>query len=211
MKMFRDRREAGELVAEEIKRQGFSFIRNSIVIALPRGGVVLGRVIAERLNIQLDVICPRKIGAPGNHEYAIGAVAESGEYFLDEVAVRQVGATQEYLRVEIEKQKAEADRRKRKYRGGRDDLDMGGKVVFLVDDGVATGSTMKAAIKSAFAGGAIQVIVAVPVGPEDSIRELEELADQVICLEIPIPFYAVGQFYERFGEVTDEEVIELLK
>jgi putative phosphoribosyl transferase len=206
MKFFANRIDAGKQLASAMKSAG----RNSIVLAVPRGGVVVGFEVAHALKIALDVIITKKIGAPENPELAIGAVAEDGTYLLDDHLVAMLGVPQSYIDAEVQRQKTEIKRRLKTYRGDAPNLEIGGREVILVDDGVATGSTLKAALRSLKKRGAKTVTVAVPVGPADTINELRREADRVVCFSTPDPFYAIGEFYEDFDQTTDEEVIELL-
>ena len=207
MKLFTNRTEAGKRLASALKVVG----KNAIVLAVPRGGVVVGFEIADILNFPLDVIITKKIGAPGNPELAIGAVAEDGTYLLDDGVVQMLGIPQSYIQAEVDRQKVEITRRLKTYRGAPAETKSKGLEVILVDDGVATGSTLKAAVRSLRKRGAKTVSIAIPVGPSDTIRELQREADRVVCLFTPEPFYAIGEFYEDFEQTTDKEVIELLK
>jgi predicted phosphoribosyltransferase len=206
MPRFSNRTEAGKQLVSALKKTD----KNAVVLAVPRGGVVVGFEIANTLNLPLDVIITKKIGAPANPELAIGAVAEDGSYLLDEKLVRMLGVPQTYIAMEVERQKAEIKRRLKSYRGNTPTVEIVGRDVILVDDGVATGATLKAALRSLRNRGAKSVTVAVPVGPAETISELESEADRVVCLLMPDPFYAIGEFYEDFDQTTDGEVIELL-
>ncbi len=208
MILFENRSQAGKLLAEKLKK--YKNDRNVIVLGLPRGGVVLAFEVASTLSIPLDITCPRKIGAPSNPEFAIGAVTESGEAALDERTIVALGISPDYLHKQIEKETKESKRRLELYRQGRQKIPLQGKVVILVDDGLATGATMKAAIQSVRAEDVEKVVVAVPVSPTETFAEIEERAEEVICLATPSDFYAVGQFYEDFSATEDEEVIRLL-
>lgn len=183
--------------------------KDAIILALPRGGVVVGYEVAQALGLPLDIVVPRKIGAPGNEEYAIGAITETGEKVFNEDELRNTD--KEWLAREIEKETAEAMRRLNLYRGDKPYPELAGKIVILVDDGVATGYTMRAAIKSIRVKNPQKVIVAVPHGAKDSLGELRKEADEVIALEEPAWYGAVGAFYKEFGQTSDEEVIALLK
>ncbi|MCW4009340.1 MAG: phosphoribosyltransferase [Candidatus Bathyarchaeota archaeon] len=207
MKVFADRTEAGKQLACALKPVD----KDALVLAVPRGGVVVGYEISYALKIQLDVLITKKIGAPGNPELAIGAVAEDGTYLLDDSVVHMFSAPQSYIRAEAERQKNEIERRLRTYRQGASSPEIAGRDVILVDDGVATGATLRAALRSLQNRGTKTVTIAVPVGPSDTIRMFRREADRVVCLSTPEPFYAIGQFYEDFDQTTDEEVIELLK
>lgn len=205
--LFRDRQEAGEKLAE-----GLTEYKNAVdvvVLGLPRGGVVVAYEVAKKLNLPLDIVVPRKIGAPMNPEYAIGAITESGDAVLNEAEAAMVN--QEWLQREMFKEKEEAERRLKIYRGGRAPLDLQGKRVIIIDDGVATGWTMRAAIKSVKTKGSKEIIVAVPHGAADSLEILKKEADEVVALFVPEWYGAVGAFYEDFSQTSDGEVINLMK
>lgn len=206
---FRDRTHAGELLAQALMH--YKDFENGVVIGLPRGGIPVAYEIAKRLLLPLDIVCPRKIGAPFNPEFAIGAVTETGEGELNKAVIVESGVTDEYLEKTIEKEKKEALHRLTLYRSGLPERILAGKVVILVDDGLATGSTMKAAIRSIRSEGASQIIVAIPVSPPDTLEEVRKMVDEVVCLESPPFFQAVGQFYDNFNQTSDREVIELIK
>jgi len=207
--IFKSRIDAGQKLAQALKK--YKNLENGIVLALPRGGVVVGYEVAKKLNLPLDIICPRKIGAPGNPEFAIGAITETGEGIFDEETIKTYGISKEYIENEIKKEKAEAERRLKLYRGKRPCLVLKDKTVIIVDDGLATGLTMRAAIKTVRSRGAKKIIVAIPIGPPDSIEIVKREVDEIIYLDAPFFFGAVGAFYEEFGQTTDEEVIELLR
>jgi putative phosphoribosyl transferase len=207
MAYFTDRIDAGKKLGLSLKH----FKGKGFVLAIPRGGIVVGYVIAKELGLPLDVIIPRKIGAPDNPELAIGAVAEDGTAILDNRLVSYLGISQEYIKEETERQKQEIHRRSKIYRQDAGYPDVKGLDVIVVDDGIATGSTMKAALASVKNRGAASVTVAVPVGPPSTIEELEKMADRVVCLYKPKFFQAIGQFYSDFSQTEDKEVIELLR
>jgi predicted phosphoribosyltransferase len=208
MKLFRDRVEAGKRLASAL----IDFAgKDAIVLAIPRGGVVVGFEVARVLDVPLDVIIPRKIGAPDNPELAIGAMTEDGTTILDESLVKYLRVPGDYIKEESEKQKLEIERRLKLYRGDVAYPSLKNRNVIIVDDGIATGSTMKAALASVRKRGAKTIVVAIPVGPPSTIRELKKEADHVVCLYTPESFYAIGQFYEDFAQTTDEEVISLLR
>jgi putative phosphoribosyl transferase len=207
MSLLKNRVEAGKQLASTLK----TATKDAIVLAVPRGGVVVGFEIAKTLGISLDVIVTKKIGAPDNPELAIGAVAEDGTFFVDEGLVRRLSVTQEYITEEVERQRQEIQRRLIRYRGSVPYPSLKNREVIVVDDGVATGSTVKAALRLVRSKGARIVTVAVPVGPSDTVQELKKLADRVICLYTPEPFYAIGQFYVDFRQTSDEDVTDLLK
>jgi predicted phosphoribosyltransferase len=171
--------------------------------------VIVGEAVARALGLPLDVVVPRKIGAPGNPELGLGAIAP-GVRVLDEWLIERLGVTEEYLEREIEAEEREIERRERVYRAGRPPVDVAGKVAIVVDDGVATGGTAIAALRWARAQGAARVVLAVPVAPPGSVPRLAREADEVVVLETPEPFFAVGEWYRRFDQTTDEEVIAAL-
>ncbi len=195
--LYEDRRDAGRQLVPLLQQYKDS---DAIILGLPRGGVVVADEVAKELSLPLDVTCPRKIGAPGNPEFAIGAVTETGE------AILNTDVHQEMIDAKVE----EAKERLTLYRKGRPKLDLAGKVVIIIDDGLATGSTMRAAIKSVSGQHPAKVVMAVPVSPPETYARLEALVDEAICPLIPTNFHAVGQFYELFDQTSDEEVITIL-
>jgi putative phosphoribosyl transferase len=206
---FRDRREAGRLLVEKL-----AFLRgreNLIVLGVPRGGVVVAYEIARALDAPLDVYITRKIGAPYNPELAIGAVASDGTVFLDEGLVNRLGIPQEYVEAETARQRAEIERRLVEYRGGRPPLVITDRTVVLTDDGVATGATILATIRALVAQNPAELILALPVGPPDTVARLKKEVDELICLSTPRLFWAVGAFYIDFSQTSDEEVKSLLE
>jgi putative phosphoribosyl transferase len=207
MVVFLDRVDAGKRLATALK--DFS-TKNGVVLAIPRGGVVVGYEIAKALNLPLDVVIPRKIGAPENPELAIGAVAEDGTAILDNQLIKYLGVSQEYVNIEIEHQKQEIQRRLKLYRQDVSYPNLKGLDVIVVDDGIATGSTMKATLASVKNRGAHTITVAIPVGPPSTIEELQKMADRVVCLYTPEYFQAIGEFYDDFSQTSDEAVIKLL-
>ncbi len=206
---FRDRMEAGQLLAKELAALGSQ--KDVIVLGVPRGGVVVAYEVAKRLNAPLDVYITRKIGAPYNPELAIGAVASDGTLVLDQSLIRSMGVPDDYVRTETERQRKEIERRLSAYRGPRPEPDLQGKTVVLVDDGVATGATILASLRAIRQRKPAQLILAVPVGPEDTIRVLSQEADRVVCLYAPEVFWAVGAFYAIFDQTSDAEVVRLLQ
>jgi putative phosphoribosyl transferase len=184
--------------------------KDVIVIGLARGGVVTASLVARELKLPLDLLCLRKIGAPHHPELAIGAISKTGDVYLNQDLIDQMGVQDEYLKAEMQKQQFLAKRRESLYHEKLPPEILENKTVILVDDGLATGATMKAAIQFVKSQGASKVIVAVPVGADDSLHEVSELADDVVCPLIPPFFQAVGQFYEEFDQVEDEEVIQIL-
>jgi putative phosphoribosyl transferase len=204
--IFADRMEAGERLGEGLRSLAGS---NAVVLAIPRGGVIVGEAAARALGAPLDVVVPRKIGAPGNPELAIGAVAP-GIRVLDRRMVGGLGVSDAYLDREIAAQEAEIERRQRAYRQGRPPQPVEGRVAIVVDDGVATGSTAIAALRWARDQGAERVVLAVPVAPPQSLERLRAEADDVVVLETPSPFFAVGEWYRDFDQTTDGQVVEAL-
>ncbi len=206
--LFRDRREAGEQLAAAL--QAYRGRRPS-VLAIPRGGVVVGYAVAAALDAPLDVVVPRKLRAPGNPELAIGAVAHDGTVYLDEALAGALRVGDEYLREEIAQQSGEVLRRMHLYRGDRPPPDLSGRAAIVVDDGMATGATMIAALRAVRAMRPDRVVAGIPLAPPDSVERLRGEADDVICLHTPSIFYAVGQFYDDFAQTSDEEVTAILR
>lgn len=202
MKIFKDRQSAGKLLAKKLKGRG-DLGGRGIVLGIPRGGVVVAAEIAKQLNLPLDILVVRKIGAPGQSELALGAVDADGEVVGD---VREIRDVREIVEREIE----EIKRREKVYRGGKKALEVKGKVVILVDDGIATGATAEAAINYLKRHGSEKIILAVPVASKEAVREIRGIGE-IKVLEIPEYFQAVGQFYQDFPQVLDKEVVSLLK
>lgn len=208
-RIFRNRKEAGAELALRLKE--YKGKENVLVLALPRGGVVTGYEIASYISCPLDVIIVRKIGFPGQEELAIGAISETGTVVLNESIVSDYGVPEEYIKGEIAQQKAVIEKRVKLYRKGKGLPDLKGKIIILVDDGAATGATAKAAVSTLKMEGIEKLIVALPVAPPDTANELRSMADELICLETPYDFMAVGAHYEEFAQVSDEEVVEILE
>lgn len=204
--MFENRRTAGLELAKHLKDY---YGEDVVILAVPRGGALVASAIREKLGCQWDLIIPRKLGAPFNREIAIGAVTQDGTLLLDEEMIKYLNVSREYIEKEKKAQIEEIKRRMKLYMGDREPVPIKGKRVILVDDGIATGFTIKAAIKSIQKAGATEIVIAVPVAPSDVVEDLLEVVDRVVCLESPYPFYAVGMFYEDFHETSDSEVIEL--
>lgn len=204
--MWRDRIEAGRELAEELARRGYSGRDDVVVLGVPRGGVEVARVVADRLHAPLDIVVVRKIGAPGNPEYAAGAVDVDGRV----LANPQWRADDAYLRAEGAREHVEAERRLAAYRSGLPPLELAERTAIVVDDGIATGLTALAALRWLRGRGAARTVLAVPVMPPETERRLAEEADVVVALETPPYFSAVGEFYGRFPQLSDADVVRLL-
>jgi putative phosphoribosyl transferase len=202
-----DRIDAGEQLAQALSDYRGA---DAIVLGLPRGGVVVGYAVAKQLKLPLDALVVRKLGAPHNPELAIGAVSENGVKWLDYSIVREVGASERYIEREVAAQQAEAQRRQREYRGDAT-LRVRGHTAIVVDDGIATGATALVGAQSARRLEAARVVLATPVASPQAASALKPYVDQLVALQTPDPFLAVGMHYEHFGQVTDAEVVRLLK
>ncbi len=205
---FSERTQAGKLLAGALGE--YRSRRDVIVLGLPRGGVLVAHEIAKGLNVPLDVFVVRKLGAPGQEELAMGAIASGGVQVLDDDLIQQLEIDPEQLDRILQVERLELARRERLYRGGRQLPDLAGKTVILADDGLATGSTMRAALRAVRQLGPSRVVVAVPVAAVDAYEEFRAAADEVACLSTPEPFESVGSWYEDFTQTTDEEVKALL-
>lgn len=205
---YRDRREAGEILARQLEH-----LRNrpeTIVLALPRGGVPVAAVVAEALDAPLDVLVVRKLGVPGHAELAMGAIASGGARVLNDTVLRTHGILRESISRVEDDERRRLERREAIYRGDRPYPDLAGRTVIVVDDGVATGATMKAAIRALHQHDPARVVAAVPVAPAETLAALRREADEVVCPRTPTPFWAIGQWYVDFGQTGDEEVERLL-
>lgn len=209
MLRFRSRRFAGVLLAEELSR--YAGADGVIVLALPRGGVPVGYEIARTLHLPLDVFQVRKLGVPGHEELAMGAIGSGGGRYLNREVIDSLHISQAEIESVARRESAELERRERLYRDSRPRKDVAGKTVILADDGVATGSSMFAAIETLRSERVARIVVAIPVGPVETCERLREIADDLVCLQMPEPFYAVGTWYERFNQVEDDEVRALLR
>jgi predicted phosphoribosyltransferase len=207
-KPYADRRQAARLLSKSLA--GYETY-HPLILGIPRGGVVVADTIARELKADLDLVLTRKLGAPGNPELAIGAVSESGRIQLQHDIAEKVGADEDYIEQEIDRQLAEIQARRQRYRSVLPKVSLEGRTVIVVDDGVATGATMQASLWAARDEAPKEVVVAVPVGAQDAIERLEREADDVVCPYVPPYFYAIGQFYADFEQVGDQEVIEILQ
>jgi putative phosphoribosyl transferase len=206
--IFQDRLEAGYVLATKLKK--YANRDDVVVLALPRGGVPVGYVVAQELNAPLDIFAVRKLGVPGYEELAMGAIATGGVRVLNEDLVEQLNLSSEVIDRVAGREQLELKRRERIYRGDRPPISVRNQIVILIDDGLATGSTMRAAVRALRAWQPARIVVAVPVGPRASCAELMDKADEVVCAAMPEPFRGVGLWYGNFEQTTDREVRELL-
>lgn len=207
--LFRDRRDAGQVLATHL--QAYADTPDVIVLGLPRGGVPVAAEVAAALHTPLDAFLVRKLGVPGHEELAMGAIASGGVRVLNEEIVSGLQIPETVLNATEAAERCELTRRERAYRGDRGPLDLDGKTVILVDDGLATGSSMRAAVEAVRQQSPARIVVAVPVGAESVCTSLREIADDVICAETPDPLHAVGIWYEDFQPTSDEEVQEAMR
>src|SRR5436190_458916 len=207
-RVFPDRIEAGRLLAEKLEK--YANRDDVIVLGLPRGGVPVANEVAKRLHAPLDVFIVRKLGVPGFEELAAGAIASGGVRVLNEDVMSAIPHADQAIEAITARETTELQRREQIYREGRPAPELRDRIAILVDDGLATGATMRAAVKALRQCGAAKIVVAVPVGPPDTCHEIEEQADETICLNMPEFFQAVGQYYEDFSQTTDEDVRELV-
>jgi predicted phosphoribosyltransferase len=206
-RIFKDRQHAGRVLAERLAHlQGHEDL---LVLALPRGGVAVGFEVARALHAELDVFIVRKLGYPGHEEYAMGAIASGGVRVMNVQA--GIGVSEREVEAVVRREEAELARRERLYRGSRPPAAIAGRTVIVVDDGLATGATMRAAVAAIHKQGPQRMVVAVPVGAEETCAQLEREADEVVCAETPSPFHAVGLWYRDFPQSTDDEVRQLLE
>ena len=206
--VFMDRRDAGQQLA--VKLIGYKN-KNPFVLGIPRGGVVVAAEVARELGAPLDVIIPRKIGAPFNKELAVGAVAPDGTTIFDERALFMLGLKKADLEDQVRHELEEISRRSNTYRGNRKPPVLQGETVIMVDDGIATGMTARAALESVRKMGPESMVLAVPVASAEAVSQLNQYVDELVCLLVPDVFYAVGQFYKDFRQTSDEEVINVMK
>ena len=206
--LFRDRREAGQKLGAALRKFAGT---DAVVLALPRGGVPVGFEVAQALKVPLDVFVVRKLGVPGQEELAMGAIASGGVRILNRTIVDGLAISPEQIDAVAAREQRELERRECAYRGASGPLDVRGRTAILVDDGVATGSTMRAAVGSIRQKGPLKIVVAVPVASRYTCDELQEEADETLCLYTPLDFFAVGQWYREFSQISDEEVRALLE
>jgi len=206
--IFANRTEAGQKLALRLKQ--YANRDDVIVLGAPRGGVPIAFEIATDLRAPLDVFMLRKLGVPGREEFAFGAIASGGVRILNRETVEGLGITRETIERVTAAEEQELERRERAYRGGRPPLNLIGRTVILVDDGIATGASMEAAIRALRQMNPVRIVIAVPVAPADTCGRLRSEVDDFVCLEMPEPFFGVGQFYDDFSQVSDEEVKDLL-
>lgn len=205
---FKNRMTAGKLLAKQLR--AYARHPDAIVLALPRGGVPVGFAVADALDIPLDVILVRKLGVPGHEELAMGAIASGGQLVLTPEVINMFGIDRDTIDAATRRELLEIERREKLYRSNQPALQLQDRVVILVDDGLATGSTMRVAVQAVLKDRPARVIVAVPVAAADTCRKLGAEADEIVCLSTPEPFYAVGLWYQDFEQTTDTEVIQLL-
>jgi len=205
---FKDRSDAGRALAEKFEH--YADRPNVVVLALPRGGVPVGYEVATRLRAPLDVFLVRKLGAPGHEEFAIGAIASGGLWFVNDDVVRQLGISRRQIQEIVEREERELERRSEVYGSDFSKADVRGQIVILIDDGLATGSTMRAAVAALKQKHPERIVIGVPVSSPSTCEELEREVDEIVCFHTPDQFYAVGEWYEDFSQTSDDEVRELL-
>jgi putative phosphoribosyl transferase len=206
--IFKDRAEAGTVLAKKLEKYRQS--QDAQVVGLARGGIVTAAAVAKALQLPLDVICIRKIGAPHNPELALGAIGSNGQVFLNEDLIGYLNVSSLFLQEEMQRQKTVAKAREDAYHKVCPEKDVTGKTVILVDDGLATGATMQAAVAKMRKDGAARIIAAIPVAAPDSLEQIKLVCDEAVCIDAPPFFQAVGQFYDDFSQVEDNEVISIL-
>lgn len=206
--LFKDRRDAGRQLVPKLEK--YKGHKDVIVMGLARGGMVTAAEVAEGLDVPLNVVVVRKIGAPGNEELAVGAIAEHGEGIFNENLIDVLGVSREYLKREVERQREILKDRLELYRGKSPAPELKGKIVILVDDGIATGASIRVAIKSMREAKVKKIVLAVPVAAPDSLHKISQEVDETVCLYSPAFFEAVGEFYREFDQTSDDEVIRLL-
>lgn len=209
--MFKDRAEAGKKLAQKLKEElPTQSLADAIILSIPRGGVVVGGEISRFFNLPLDCLITKKIPSPGNEELAIGAVAEGGVVVWEEELCQRLGVPSDYKQEIVKKKIIELEKKQQDFKCGMPTPQMKDKVIIIIDDGVATGSTIKAAIAVVRDFGPREIIIAIPIIAQDSLEEIKSKADKVIYLETPEMFFSVGQFYENFEQISDEQVVSIL-
>jgi predicted phosphoribosyltransferase len=209
MRQFKDRRQAGQLLAKQLAN--YANNPDILILALPRGGVPVAFEIAKKLNLPLDVYIVRKLGAPEHEELAVGAIASDNTVVFNHDILHSLSLDASQLHAVIEKERHELERRNKLYRKQAPFPDIMGKTIIMVDDGIATGATLRAAVAAIKKSNPAKIIIAVPVGAPDTCEALKEEVDQLVCILSPQPLYSVGAWYETFPQTTDEEVIHLLQ
>lgn len=207
--MFLDRRDAGAKLASKLLK--YKDNKDVLVLALPRGGVMTGYETARALRVPMDVLIVRKIGVPWQPEFAAGALSETGALVINKLVVSGYKISKEFLEKEVSRQKEEISRRIELYRNGKGIAGLEDKIIILIDDGAATGATMKAAVETLGEAKIMKLVVALPVSPVDTAEELRGMSDEVVCIETHDDFLAVGNYYQDFTQVSDEEVVDLLE
>ena len=205
---FRDRTDAGRQLATRLAV--FANRRDVVVLALPRGGLPVAAEVSRELNVPLDIFLVRKLGVPGHVELAMGAIASGGVRVLSQDLIDELGIPRSLVEEVARRERLELERRDRLYRGNRQMRALAGHTVLVIDDGLATGSTMEAAVSALRAHKPAHIVVAVPVGAPETCQRLAQMADEVVCVQMPVPFNAVGLWYERFDQVSDDEVIAVV-
>ncbi len=208
MALFEDRMDAGKKLAKELSK--YANRSDVLILALPRGGVPVAFEVAKELNVKMDVFIVRKLGVPGNEELAMGAISSDNALVLNEDIVRSFQIPERVINMAAENELKELKRRERTYRGDRPKPEISGSTVILIDDGLATGATMRAATSAIKTKNPAKIVVAVPTGAPDTCELFKKEVDEVICIATPEPFYGVGAWYGNFSQTTDEEVCELL-
>jgi putative phosphoribosyl transferase len=209
MRSFKDRKEAGQRLAQELST--YEGRDDVVVLGLPRGGVPVAFEVARALSAPLDVYVVRKLGVPSNPELAMGAIASGDVRVMNEDVVRRAGVSEQAIERVAERERAELKERERTYRGARPEIDLVGKIIILVDDGLATGATMRAAVRALRKLDPAKIVVAVPTAPAETCAKFREMVDEVVCLVTPRPFFGVGGSYADFSQTTNEEVRRFLK
>ncbi|MCI0394568.1 MAG: phosphoribosyltransferase [Chloroflexi bacterium] len=209
MALFRDRQDAGRRLAQELPH--YAGRSDVVVLALPRGGVPVAFEVAQALNAPLDIFLVRKLGVPGHEELAMGAIASGGVRVINEDIVQALEIPNQVVDVVARREQQELERRERAYRGDRPKVALSGRTVILVDDGLATGASMRAAVAGVRAQDPAAVVVAVPTAAPETCERFEDEVDEIVCAETPQPFYGVGLWYQNFSQTTDEEVKSLLR